>query len=554
MADRLPQTLGTQLAGIARLPAHRQFGLVLGLAVVGALAIGAVLWAMQPRYTMLLSPAASASFVDAQAILDRSNIPHRLEDGSGALLVPANRVAEARLQLSSEGLPRGDDVWDSFVQGNSFGSSRLVENARYTLALQDDLARTITSIDGIASAKVQLALPQDSVFARDRDETKASVFLAVRPGHRLDDAEIAGIANFVAWSVPNLTPNNVSLIDESGRPLKAVAGDEGAALSSSQLDYKQRKQDEYRASIREVLAPLVGDEGMRVSVHADIDFTESESTSETYGAEPSVMVSESLREDQSSAGQVGGVPGALTNQPPADGRVAARRATGDEAKAVDENGDPITVAAGAETTPQSSSRSSLRNFQNDRTINHVRQAPASVERLSISVVVDDRRATGAEGAVSYSSRTPEELAEYNSLVRAAVGFDEMRGDTLTISNQSFLRPEPLEPLAGPPIWSQPWLPDLARYAAAAAAILLLLLLVVRPVLKNLATVPAPMLAYAESGGGSQTLLPGPGATAALPPGQRSRDASPLGRARQIAEEDPRLVANVVRQWMNTDAS
>ena len=549
MADKLPQTLSTPLAGIARLPAHRQFGLVLGLAVVAALAMAAIAWALRPSYTMLLPPAASASFVDAQALLDRNDIPYRLDQGSGALLVPANRVADARLQLASEGLPRGDNVWDSFVQGSSFGSSRLVENARYTLALQDDLARTIMSIDGIASAKVQLALPQESVFARDRDETKASVFLALRPGHRLGDAEIAGIANFVAWSVPNLAPDNVSLIDESGRPLKTVAGDTGAALSSGQLDYKQRKQDEYRASIREVLAPLVGDEGLRVSVHADIDFTAVESTSESFSAEPAVLLSESLREDQSSAGAVGGVPGALTNQPPGNGRVATQPAAG-HAAALDENGDPIALAATADSAPKSSSRSSIRNFQNDRTINHVRQAPASVERLSISVVVDDRRTTNAEAAVSYVSRTPEELAEYTSLVRTAVGFNEARGDTLTISNQSFLRPEPMGELVGPPVWQQPWVPDLARYGAAAVAILLLLMLVVRPVLKNLATVPAPQLAY-EGGNGTQALVQGPGATAVLPLG---RDASPLGRARQVAQEDPRLVANVVRQWMNNDAS
>jgi flagellar M-ring protein FliF len=548
MADKLPQTLSTPLAGIARLPAHRQFGLVLGLAVVAALAMAAIAWALRPSYTMLLPPAASASFVDAQALLDRNDIPYRIEQGSGALLVPANRVAEARLQLASEGLPRGTNVWDSFVQGSSFGSSRLVENARYTLALQDDLARTIMSIDGIASAKVQLALPQESVFARDRNETKASVFLALRPGHRLGDAEIAGIANFVAWSVPNLAPDNVSLIDESGRPLKAVAGNDGAALSSSQLDYKQRKQDEYRASIREVLSPLVGDDGLRVSVHADIDFTAVESTSETFSAEPAVVVSESLREEQSSAGTIGGVPGALTNQPPGSGRVATQPGGG-PAAALDENGDPIAVATTAENAPKSSSRSSVRNFQNDRTINHVRQAPASVERLSISVVVDDRRTTNAEAAVSYVSRTPEELAEYASLVRTAVGFNEARGDTLTISNQSFLRPEPIGTLVGPPLWQQPWVPDVARYGAAAVAILLLLVLVVRPVLKNLATVPAPQLAY--DGGGSQPLVQAAGSASALPLG---RDASPLGRARQVAEEDPRLVANVVRQWMNNDAS
>lgn len=551
MADKLPQTLGTQLAGITRLPAHRQFGLVLGLAVVAGLAVGAALWAMQPRYVTLLSPAASTSFVDAEAILDRNDIPHRLDSRSGALLVPDDRVAEARLQLSSEGLPRGDNAWGDFVQGSSFGSSRLVENARYMLALQDDLALTIMSISGIESAKVQLALPPESVFARDRAETKASVFIALRPGHRLDDAEIAGIANFVAWSVPNLDPDNVSLIDERGRPLKAVAGDSASGLSSGQLDYKRRKQDEYRASIREVLAPVVGDDGLRVSVHAAIDFTEVESTSETYGGEPAALVSESLQENQSSGGLAGGVPGALTNQPPRGGTVAAGAVADNAAETQDGNGEAIATAVAANPGPRNLSRSSVRNFQNDRTINHVRQSPASVERLSISVVVDDRRTIDAGGAASFVARTPEELAEYGSLVRAAVGFDEARGDTLTISNQSFLRPELPQAMPGAPIWQQPWLTDFARYGAAGLAILLLLMLVVRPVLKSLATVPAQMLALPEGGGIPGELAPARG-HAQLAAGQRSQDGSPLGRARKLAEEDPRLVAHVVRQWINSD--
>ena len=550
MADKLPQTLGTQLAGITRLPAHRQFGLVLGLAVVTALAIAVVIWALQPRYVMLLSQAAGTSFVEVQGILDRHDIPHRLDGRSGALLVPGNRVAEARLQLSNEGLPRGDNAWEDFVQGSSFGSSRMVENARYTLALQDDLARTIMSIAGVASAKVQLALPPESAFARDRGQTKASVFIALRPGHVLDEAEIAGIASFVAWSVPNLDPDNVSLIDERGRPLKTVAGDGSAALSSTQLDYKRRKQDEYRTSIREVLAPMVGDEGLSVSVHADIDFTEVESTSETYGADPAALVSESLSENESRTGLAGGVPGALTNQPPRGGTVATGAAG---VEAFDENGDPITTISASETGPSNTSRSSVRNFQNDRTINHVRQSPASVERLSISVVVDDRRMTDEEGAVTFVARTPEELAEYGSLARAAVGFDEDRGDTLTISNQSFLRPELPEAIPAAPIWQQPWLFDLARYGAAGLGILLLLMLVVRPVLKSLATVPAQVFAMAD-GDTMPAGLAGAGGHAQLAMGSRGQDVSPLGRARKVAEQDPRLVAHVVRQWMNTDAS
>lgn len=553
MADKPQQNLSTQLAGIARLPAHRQFGLVLGLAVVAALAIGVAIWALQPRYVMLLSQSASTSFVDAQGILDRSNIPHRLDGRSGALLVPGNRVAEARLQLSNEGLPRGDNAWEDFMQGSSFGSSRLVENARYTLALQDDLARTITSIAGIDSAKVQLALAPETAYARERSPTKASVFIVLRPGKQLDDAEIAGIANFVAWSVPNLDPDNVSLIDERGRPLKSLAGDSAAVLSSSQLDYKRRKQEEYRASIREVLAPMVGDDGLRISVYADIDFTTVESTSETYGAEPAALVSESLNENQSSSGLAGGVPGSLSNQPPRGGTVADGAAADDQVQAFDENGDPITTVASTETGPTNSSRSSVRNFQNDRTINHVRQSPASVERLSISVVVDDRRTLDADGAVSFVARTPEELSEYGSLIRSSVGFSEARGDTLTISNQSFLRPELPEALPSAPIWEQAWVLDLARYGAAGLGILLILMLVVRPVLKSLASVPSH--AYALPDGGSMPAgLPGPGGQAQLQAGTRNQDVTPLGRARKVAEEDPRLVAHVVRQWMNSDAS
>jgi flagellar M-ring protein FliF len=219
----------------------------------------------------------------------------------------------------------------------------------------------------------------------------------------------------------------------------------------------------------------------------------------------------------------------------------------------DEDGNPVSVAATGDAGPQSSSRSSTRNFQNDRTINHVRQSPASVERLSVSVVIDHRRTIDEAGAVSFVARTPEELAEFGSLVRSAVGFDELRGDSLTISNQSFIRPELPDAMPSAPIWQQPWVPDLGRYLASGLGILLLMMLVVRPVLKSLASAPMPMLAVAD-GGSYQSVVQGPGGQAAIPMGQRSLDGSPLGRARKAAEEDPRLVAHVVRQWMSTDAN
>ncbi len=533
MAETAAGKFGSQFAAISRLTAHRQFGLVLGLAVVAALAIFALRWAMQPGFVMLLNEEAERDYADAQAMLTRAAIPYQISERSGALMVPQDRVREARIALAEEGLPsQGAFAFEFLTEGLPLGTSRTIENEAVRRALAAEIGRTIAQARAIRSAQVLLALPDRSVFLRDRDETKASVYLDVRGG-TLDEDQIAGIAEFVAMSVPGLDAGNVAVMDSNGQVLSRNATAGLVGISLEQRDYTRRLEQDYRARIENLLAPTVGEESLRVSVTAEVDFTQSETATESYGADEPAVVSESITSNESNTGQIGGVPGALSNQPPAGGQVAP---------------PPDNEVAGVvvEAPPTSVNRSSVRNFQNDRTLNYVREAPASLSRLSIAVVIDDRIVVDEAGERSRVGRTETELAAFETLVRDAVGFDEARGDQISVSNQAFREVEAPPPPEPVPLWQQPWVLEIARYVAAGLGILFLLLFVLRPTLKNLASLPA---TPALSGG-----LTGPDIDdAAILQAQRAREqATPLGRAQKFAEDDPKLVAHVVRQWIDSD--
>jgi flagellar M-ring protein FliF len=590
MADTLPQTLSKQFSGLSRLPAHRQFGLVLGLAVVAAVAVGVALWGFTPRYTVLLSGASSDDAAAAVEALDRREIPHRLDERGGALMVPAARVHEARLALATEGLPRAHGVgFELLDEQRGFVASEALESARYQRALEGEIARSIETLDSIESARVHLALPRQSVFLRDRVKPSASVLVNLHPGRSLDDAQIAGIVNLVASSVTGLETERVTVVDQRGRLLSRSDETGGGASPSRQLDYTRRIEDAYRQRVEDILAPLVGRDGMRVQVTAEVDFTEVESTLESYDPNKSALRSEQVSEESSPGGLVGGVPGSLTNQPPGGATVAAvgaipGAAAGIGAAALDAalgaragggaNGAGAAAglaaandAAGAETAPDaastslpmSRSRHATRNFELDRKIDHVRQAPATLSRLSVAVVVDDKDTVDAEGAHARAPRGAEEMEHMTALVREAVGFDEARGDRVNVINASFREMEAAAPLPEEPLWQQPWVRELARYGIAALGFMLLVLLVLRPVLKSLAHVPGPaQAASAAAASAAAAGLPAPLAPGLpVPPAALGNDSAALteqalGRARRVATEDPRVAAQVVRQWIHGD--
>ena len=548
MSKAITRSSGAPLDGFMRLPAQRQVGLLLGLALGIAVLGLAYTWASRPTMVPVLAGLAERDTADAMDALSRNGFEYRLDSGSGRLLVSAAQLHEARIRLATEGLPRASSSgFEAFGNDTGFGTSRMVENARYHHALEGELARSVMTLRGVEGARVHLALPRPSVFLRDRAPPTASVLVNLHPGRRLDEAQVAGIVHLVASSVPELEPEAVTVVDQQGRLLTSPQGHEG--LSGRDLDYVQRLEDSYVRRIGQLLSPMLGVDGFRAQVAADVDFTMVESTHETWDPDGQVLRSEQLSEDTSASATLpAGVPGALSNQPPPAG--VAVPGTG-----LPEGG---VAAAGTETaTPQSSSRRSTRNYEVDRTVSHVRQAPASLRRLSVAVVVDHRPVPGEEGATR-APLSEEELAHINGLVREAVGFDAARGDSVNVVSASFMPGAEYEATPAPELWREPWVADLAKQVLLALLALIVLPLVLRPMLRNLsqqggrpaAALPAAAGAAALPGAVAAGALPGP----AAPPPRAASSQDSLKLAQDMSREDPKRVAQVVRQWVATDGN
>jgi flagellar M-ring protein FliF len=546
---------GAPLDGFLNLPAQRQLGLLLSLALVLALLGAAFTYATRPAMVPVMSGMTERDTSDAMDALSRNGFKFKLDGASGRLLVPASSLHEARIRLATEGLPRSaTSGFETLGRDSGFGTSRMVENARYHHALEGELARSIMTLHGVDSARVHLALPRPTVFLRDRATPTASVLINLHPGRNLDDAQVAGIVHLIASSVPDLDAERVTVVDQRGRLLTSPHDHASAGLTGRDLDYVQRLEQSYVRRITELLAPMLGMESFRAQVAADVDFTLVESTRESYDPDNSVLRSEQFHEDLNSppSGAMG-VPGALSNQPPAAG-IAVAGAN----PAVDETGETI-----APVVPQNTSRRSTRNFEVDRTVSHTRQAPASLRRLSVAVVVDHRSVTSGDGVVERVPLSEAEMEHVSSLVREAVGFDATRGDSVNVVNSSFI-PQPLpEPMAAPELWREPWVADLVKQGLLALLALIIVPLVLRPMLKNLSSQPARRMAPALPGGAGMPALAGATAdgssgaavgAASSAAGRRSVSEDQLKVARDMVREDPKLVAQVVKQWVASDGN
>ncbi|HEX6993020.1 MAG TPA: flagellar basal-body MS-ring/collar protein FliF [Gammaproteobacteria bacterium] len=538
MAEGLPQTVVKPLAAFTVLPVQRQIAVLGGIAMAIALAVSLALWGLSPSYQVLLPGLGERDIVDAMSVLDRNGIDHKLDSATGALMVPADKTHEARLHLATEGLPRETTVGFELLDRPTGlgGTSRLAEATRYQRALEGELARSIMTLDSVESARVHLALPRESVFVRERAKPSASVLLNLHPGRTLDDKRVAGIVHLVASSVPDLAPERVTVVDQRGRLLSGP-GEDGALASMQRLEYTREIEEALRRRVHDILSPLVGEDRVRAQVTAEIDFTEVESTHEAYDPERTVLRSEQVSEEQQTGPGAAGIPGALTNQPP-DGAVVA-------------GADGAVAGTGA--VVGGTSRSSTRNFEVDRRISHIRGTPGAIKRLSVAVVVDDRQTTNENGETVTVPRSDEEMAHLTALVREAVGFDAARGDSVNVVNASFRAIEsPDAPLAEPPLWQEPWIQELARQAMAGVGLLLVILLVLRPAVRPLLR---PQLVHAPAAalGPPPLAVVGDGAD-----DTEVRDNEPrtlegrLEQARLLTREDPRLVAQVVRRWMQDD--
>ncbi len=560
MALLNPETLRAQFEAFSKLTVLRQLGLMVGLAASVAIGTAIVLWSQQPNYGLLFGGLSGKDAGAVTAALQRANIPYRIDPNSGAIMVPSTQVYNARIKLATEGLPKGTTSSFDLLAKNqgAFGMSQFMETVQYHQALQNELERTIASVDTVQSDRVHLAIPKQSVFIQDSPKPSASVLVNLYSGRNLSAAQVAGIVHLVASSVPGLSTQNVTVVDQQGNLLTgnngAAAQQSGSSLSSAQYDLTRRLDRLYARRISDILAPIVGTSGVRAQVTTSLDYSLINTTSEKYDPNSQVVRSEQTTDNRRWGKSVSGaVPGALTNQPPPAG-VPATQSANSPAGAATTTNNPNQPPLLQED------KSGTRNYEINRTIQHIRQAPGVVKRLSVAVVVDYQTTKDAQGKVVSKALSPQQMTNITNLVKEAVGFNAARGDTVNVINAPFKQATAVPATGSPPIWQQPWVLDLGKQVLGALAVLLLIFGVLRPVLRSLVSesksdrgdggAVALDMAAGEGGGlGEDRLSLTPQAAGGAP--LEGYDAH-LANARQVAQADPKRVAQVVKSWVNEE--
>lgn len=536
-----------QVQNLTQNPVVRQLGVMIGIAASVALGVAVVLWSQTPNYSLLYGNLGQQDAAEIATALQQAEIDFKIDEATGAVMVISGKLQEARMKLAGQGLPHSDTLgFELLQQETGFGTSRAMEAARFHRALEE-LARTIATLSNIENARVHLAIPKQSVFLRDHKKSSASVVVKLRNGRALEKSQVAAITHLVASSVPELETGQVTVVDHKGEMLSSPEESRQMQLSASQFEYTKQQEEHYRQRVETILAPILGRENIRAQVTAELDFTVTEQTSEMFNPDLPALRSEQLDEQASRLSAVQGVPGALSNQPPAAG-TAPEQATGGGAGSAAGNGE------------LNQSKRATRNYELDKTISHTQLSSGKLRRLSVAVVVNDKSIAKDGGEASSSERTPEEINRITQLVKDAIGFSTARGDSVRVINASFMAPEEMQPLPEPPLWEQPWVWDLAKQIGGVLLVLILIFFVLKPTMHRL-TAPPPAeragndeedetdeegqkrgdaAALANGGGGYR--LPGP---------EAYQDT--LEAARQMVSEDPKRVAQVVKSWIAEDA-
>ena len=542
--DRSPPPDAPRTA-FGALPMRNKLMLGAGAAALAAIIATAAMYARQPDYRVLFSNLSDRDGGAVVGALAQMNVPYRFSDVGGVIMVPADKVHDARLRLASQGLPKGGTVGFELIESQKFGTTQFQERLNYQRGLEGELARSIMALGSVASARVHLALPTANGFFREQQKPSASVLVTLHAGRVLERAQISGIVHLVASSVPDLTTKQVSVIDQTGALLSNHGeGAQSAGLDPTQLQYLRAMESAYIARIVEIVEPIVGRGNVKAQVTADVDFSLSESTAEQYrpnqGGEPAAVRSQQVAEAAGAAAgaPAGGVPGAMSNQPPTP-----------PAAPINGPGQALPQAQGANgAAPQAARdtrRESTTNYEVDKTVRVTRAASGNLRRLTAAVVVNHRRTVDEEGKATLVPLDPKEVEQIQSLVREAIGFNKERGDALNVVNAPFTAeqvpvPEPT------PLWKDPNVLSLARSIGLQLGLVLLGLLaifgVIRPALKRPPPPPA----------GSRGAVVADDLTLPPPTGAAQTRAAANGNDEvvRLARENPATVANVVRSWVN----
>ncbi|EOY5420408.1 flagellar basal-body MS-ring/collar protein FliF [Cronobacter dublinensis] len=550
-----------------RLRANPKIPLMVAGAAAVAIIVAMVLWAKQPDYRVLYS---NLSDQDGGAIvtqLTQMNIPYNFADNGASIMVPAEKVYDLRLRLAQQGLPKGGAVGFELMDQEKFGISQFSEQVNYQRALEGELSRTIETLGPVKAARVHLAMPKPSLFVREQKSPSASVTLTLEPGRAMDEGQIAAVVHMVSSAVAGLPPGNVTLVDQAGH-LLTQSGTAGRDLNDAQLKYAADVEGRVQRRIESILAPIVGSGNVHAQVTAQIDFSNKEQTEEQYrpNSDPSQVAVRSRQlntNDQVGGAYPGGVPGALSNQPapansaPIDapaGQNNAQNANGQNANGQNAQRGQNTSTAATNSGPHSSQRDETTNYEVDRTIRHTKMNVGDVQRLSVAVVVNYRQlANGKPLAL-----TADQLKQIENLTREAMGYTESRGDTLNVVNSQFTASD--ETGGELPFWQQQAFIDQLLAAGRWLLVLIVAWLLwrkaVRPQLQRRAEevkrVQEIQQQNKEVEESVEVRLSKDEQTQQRRANQRLSAEVMSQRIREMSDNDPRVVALVIRQWMSNE--
>ena len=551
--DDLPDTPAVRvpgsdfLRGASKMPVVRQFGLLFAIAGAVALGVAAVLWMQDEDLKPLTSVRSPEQAGEIVQMLDAAGITYRLDHKSSTVLVPSERLYEARMQISSATASHESQVgYELLDEEQGFGVSQFMENARHRRSIEGELARSVMTIKAVQHARVLLAVPKSTTFLRDRRKPSASVTVTLRPGQELSPDQVRGITNLVAGAVSELDTQDVAVVDQSGRLLSRQEEDPGLEASERQLRYVARMENQLRTKVEVILERMLGPGAYTAQVTAEVDFTKQEQAKEQYTPqEPAVRSESTVEEERLGAVPVLGVPGTLTNQPPAE---------------------PVPGAAegGAqgEQLPRTVRNEATRNFEVDRTVSYSQQSVGRLARLAVSVVVDHRRTVDAEtGELETTPWTPEELQQLEATVANAVGLSEARGDTLSVVSSAFHQTEFVAPEPAP-FWTEMWFVDLVKQVLAGIVLVLVLFMLLRPLYRSLSRAGEMVherqaMEIADINQARERIASDTASGLGLPSPDADGQASitpmqKLDAVKGLVARDPQRVAEVVKHWVQED--
>ncbi|XQW86924.1 flagellar basal-body MS-ring/collar protein FliF [Thalassotalea piscium] len=535
-------------AAMGNVDVLRQLTLIMALAICLAIAVFVILWANQPDYRFL-SKQPTEQLIKTMDFLDANKVDYLQENNT--ISVRADEYQSIKLLLAREGLDdKPDEGNEIIMQDMGFGVSQRLEGERLKHSREQQLARTIEELQSITRAKVLLAIPRENVFAKREKSPSATVVLTMRRGRLLSEEEVDSVVDIIASAVQGLDPNRVTVTDQNGRLLNSGSQDSISSRSRKEFEIEQKREREYMEKLDSILIPVVGLGNYTAQVDVTMDFTNSEETQRRYNPDLPALRSEMKVENNSIGGALGGIPGALSNQPPLDSNIP-ENATGSQQKSM----------------PSTKHSESTRNYELDESISYKKQQTGVIRRISVSVALDYLNNVNAEGQVDQTPRSVQELSNIRRLLQGSIGFDMQRGDTLEVVTLPFSRmAEPV--VVEPAIYEQPWFWKMVKLGMGGLVIIVLILAVVRPMLKRLIYPDQSPSDYGDKsldshidlGDETMDMLTSEfdaGAVGFAPDGSLQlpdlhRDEDILKAVRALVANEPELSSQVVKSWLNED--